>query len=248
MDPGTEIYHLNQEMQRDACVDPYTGLAYVEKSGTGPLGKDEAHYFVWPVISFYDPYGNRIAREKILTGRPGEVNAGTENAYLTGTWDPETGKLEKRLKPFYDSYGMVRYYPVNGETYKKGEAVYDRDGDYLYFRYDDLLEKYHKASYTIGEPETLYDVGDPETEGDGKPVRHRNGEFWIIPNLWISGERSPQDPSEGEMTWGQADMLRRVTLEPISGRNRCSARVYAGVSAGSPGRGDPGHSEDHHDG
>ncbi len=210
MDPGTEIYHLNQEMQRDACVDPYTGLAYVEKSGTGPLGKDEAHYFVWPVISFYDPYGNRIAREKILTGRPGEVNAGTENAYLTGTWDPETGKLEKRLKPFYDSYGMVRYYPVNGETYKKGEAVYDRDGDYLYFRYDDLLEQYHKASYTIGEPETLYDVGDPETEGDGKPVRHRNGEFWIIPNLWISGERSPQDPSEGEMTWGQADMLRRV--------------------------------------
>lgn len=105
---------------------------------------------------------------------------------------------------------MVRYYPVNGETYKKGEAVYDRDGDYLYFRYDDLLEQYHKASYTIGEPETLYDVGDPETEGDGKPVRHRNGEFWIIPNLWISGERSPQDPSEGEMTWGQADMLRRV--------------------------------------
>ena len=49
-------------------------------------------------------------------------------------------KLEKRLKPFYDSYGMVRYYPVNGETYKKGEAVYDRDGDYLYFRYDDLLD------------------------------------------------------------------------------------------------------------
>ena len=44
MDPGTEIYHLNQEMQRDACVDPYTGLAYVEKSGTGPLGKEEAHY------------------------------------------------------------------------------------------------------------------------------------------------------------------------------------------------------------
>ena len=118
----------------------------MEKSGTGPLGQEEAHYFVWPVISFYDIYGNRIAREKILTGRPGEVNAGTENAYLTGTWDPETGKLEKWLKPCYDSYGMVRYYPVNGETYKKGEAVYDRDGDYLYFRYDDLLEQYHKAS------------------------------------------------------------------------------------------------------
>ncbi|MFR5733968.1 MAG: hypothetical protein ACLUD2_20730 [Clostridium sp.] len=42
------------------------------------------------------------------------------------------------------------------------------------------------------------------------------GEFWIIPNLWISGESSPQDPSEGEMTWGQADMLRRVIPEPIS--------------------------------
>ena len=57
MDPGTEIYHLNQEMQRDACVDPYTGLAYVEKIRNRSLGKDEAHYFVWPVISFYDPYG-----------------------------------------------------------------------------------------------------------------------------------------------------------------------------------------------
>ena len=210
MDPETEVYHLNQEMQRDACVDPYTGLAYVEKSGTGPLGKEEPHYFVWPVISFYDGYGNRIAREKILTGRPGEVNAGTENAYLTGTWESGTGKLEKRLKPFYDAYGMVRYYSVNGEMYKKGRAVYDRDGDYLYFRYDDLLEQYHKASYSMGEPEALYETGDPGTEGDDRPVQHRNGEFWIIPNRWTSGESSPQDPSGGETTWGQADMLRRV--------------------------------------
>lgn len=36
------------------------------------------------------------------------------------------------------------------------------------------------------------------------------GSSGSFPNLWISGERSPQDPSEGEMTWGQADMLRRV--------------------------------------
>ena len=37
--------------------------------------------------------------------------------------EPGIRRLEnwrKRLKPFYDSYGMVRYYPVNGETYKKG--------------------------------------------------------------------------------------------------------------------------------
>ena len=202
LDENTVIYHLDEELCRDAQVDGYTGLAYVEKSGEGPLGQEEGHFYVWPVKILKDQYGNVLKREKILTGRPGEVNAGTEDAYITGTWDPVSGKFKKILKPEYDSFGMVRYYTGNGESYKKGEEVYDRDGDYLGYVFDDLLESYNRAAYMILNHEKLY--------SNGISVEHRSGEAWVIPNVWISGERTPQDPSDGEMTWGQEDLLRRV--------------------------------------
>lgn len=202
LDENTVIYHLDEDLCRDAQVDGYTGLAYVEKSGRGPLGQEEGHFYVWPVKILKDQYGNVIKREKILTGRPGEVNAGTKEAYITGTWDPVSGKFKKILKPVYDIFGMVRYYTGNGKAYKKGEEVYDRDGDYLGYVLNDLLESYNKAAYMILNHEKLY--------SDRVPVEHRSGEAWIIPNVWVSGEKAPQDPSNGEMTWGQEDFLRRV--------------------------------------
>lgn len=207
-DDDTVIYHLDEKLVRDSQVDGYTGLAYVMKSGKGPLGRDEDHFYVWPVTVLKDENGAVIGREKILTGRPGEMNAGTESAYITGTWNPETGRFEKRMRPKLDPYGMVLYYPPNDNVYSKGEPIYDRDGDYLGYRYDDLLDEYNRASYDQKGEDELYCESGDEEEAD--LVAHRAGEAWMIPNIWITGERTPQDPSTREMTWGQADLLRRI--------------------------------------
>lgn len=193
------IYHLDEALCRDAMVDGYTGVAYVENEGKR---------FVWPVNIAKDSKGNVIAREKILTGSPAEVNTGKADAYTAGTLDGK--RLEKRMEPVLDLHGLVRYYLKSSRNYQKGEAVYDRDGDYVRYRYDDLLEDYNRAAYMIKEHEELFETGDPKNPGDNHKLWNRKGENWLIPNVWISGERAPNDPSDKEMTDGQADMLRRV--------------------------------------
>lgn len=50
----------------------------------------------------------------------------------------------------------------------------------------------------------------PEDEADDVPLKHRKGEVWIIPNVWVSGEKTIQDGSTDEETDGQPDLLRRV--------------------------------------
>lgn len=52
------------------------------------------------------------------------------------------------MEPVLDEFGLVKYYPESGAVYKKGESVYDRDGDYVTYRYEDLLEMENRAAYT----------------------------------------------------------------------------------------------------
>lgn len=39
-------------------------------------------------------------KKKILTGRPAEIMEGSENAYITGTWNTETGVFENGWNRF----------------------------------------------------------------------------------------------------------------------------------------------------
>lgn len=201
---NTVIYHLDENLCRDAQVDGYTGLAYVEKTGKNPLGQSETHFFVWPITEFKDSEGNIISREKILTGRPGERNEGTEQAYITGTWNEGRDTFEKVMNPVYDKFGMVQYYLPNDSVYQKGKEAYDRDGDYLGYRYNDLLESYNRAAYRMLDHDELYGRDEKDL------LQRRQGEAWVIPNIWVSGMETPQDPGNLEMTYGKADLLRRV--------------------------------------
>ncbi len=210
MDPETTLFHLDSFLCRDAETDPYTGLAYVRKMEIGRYGRERPVFYVWPVVKETDSSGNLIGRRKILTGRPAEIAEETENAYITGTWNPKTGRFEKKMEPVLDEFGLVKYYPESGAVYKKGESVYDRDGDYVTYRYEDLLEMENRAAYHLNRREDLLDVGDPEDEADDVPLKHRKGEIWIIPNVWVSGEKTIQDGSTDEETDGQPDLLRRV--------------------------------------
>ena len=95
MDPETTLFHLDPFLCRDAETDPYTGLAYVRKMEIGRYGRERPVFYVWPVVKETDSSGNLIGRRKILTGRPAEIAEETENAYITGTWNPKTGRFEK---------------------------------------------------------------------------------------------------------------------------------------------------------
>ena len=210
LDQGTSLYHLDENLCRDAQTDPYTGLAYVEKLETSDNGKEQKVLYVWPVIKETNQAGELIGRRKILTGRPAEIAEGSENAYLTGTWNQETGTFEKQMEPVLDEFGLVKYYPESGVVYKKGTPVYDRDGDYVTYRYDDLLEMENRAVYHVNERDDLFNIGNPEDETDDLPLKRRKGETYLIPNLWISGERTIQDGKMDDRTDGQPDVLRRV--------------------------------------
>lgn len=70
--PGTVIYHIDRDGNRDAQVDPHTGMAFIRQSGENDAAngtEDSGKILVWPVNIARDEYGNIIARDKISTSR-----------------------------------------------------------------------------------------------------------------------------------------------------------------------------------
>lgn len=178
---NTVIYHLDSDGNRDAMVDPQTGIAYIEQP-TGPmLGSHPGSYgnihddndvttlkdetqtkiFVWPVNVFYDTTGAGGSKtfEKIATTRIATINADTAEEYTTGTY--EAGAFNKTMVPKLDKYGHVIYYSVSPETYVKGADITDYDGDYLGYGYSDALDSFNEASYWINTHSDLYN-GDAD--------------------------------------------------------------------------------------
>ena len=89
----TLVYHLDRDGSRDALVDPYTGMAYVEETAdpSAPFGADR-RVLVWPVVVHRDADGNVVARDKVMTSRIAAVKEDEEGGYITGSWqdEPET--------------------------------------------------------------------------------------------------------------------------------------------------------------
>ncbi len=221
---GMKVYHLDRDGCRDAMTDPRTGMAYVKEEGTGDI-------YVWPVKLTKNEEGRVIAADKIATSRVATIGESFqtpwegEEGYLTGTWtfqgheeshematlisgrkgqnlegEPilhkNTGGFEKTLCPVLDVHGLPVYYPAGTGIYQKEITLYDRDGDPVRRKFSDFLEDFRKASYLI--------------EADGRIVRHRLGESYLIENTWVSGESTPNDPFHTSMTEGKEDLLKRV--------------------------------------
>lgn len=218
LDQDTVIYHLGEDGSRDALVDPYTGMAYVPAQESS---KPET-LVVWPVQISKTEAGNIIAREKIKTGRLASIHAQTQQEYVTGTWNSQTGVFEKRFNPVVDEHGLAVYYQRSDEVYQKGQSLYDRDGDYIRYKYDDNLGLYYDAAYIMNRQADLSDLGKEVETQDDKRLYHRQGEAFIIENTWISGDRFPNDPTKTEVNMegndpqgnhsfgGQPDILKRV--------------------------------------
>lgn len=107
MGEGTIIYHLDRDGNRDAMVDPYTGMAYVLEAEPDAEGK---HLFdrvlVWPIHIARDEYGNIIARDKITTSRIATLGENAdgynENVIIEpDNQDPENQHIADTDKPGY---------------------------------------------------------------------------------------------------------------------------------------------------
>lgn len=199
---GTNLYHLDADGNRDSQVNPYTGMAYVKEESNGKI-------LVWPVKTSWDQYGNRIAVEKITTGRIATFLADTEEEWTIGTY--EGGVFKKTVNPVLNEHGLPDYYQQSEEQNKKGKPVYDRDGDYVRYQYDDMLKNYNDNAWKIDTNRDLRDIGaDPENPADDRPLYRRQGESFIIPNTWITGEAEPDNPFRDHLTEGKVDVLKRV--------------------------------------
>jgi len=224
MAKGSVLYHIDKDGNRDAKVDPHTGMAYVEGEGTGNI-------YVWPVTITKDKSGRRIGADKITTSRVAEAGGQKEGGYLTGSWKPEdreeshqmktmiqnsrnenmdgepiyhenNGAFHKFLRPVLDGHGLPVYFTGSKERYERKTPLYDRDGDLVREKASDLLSRYQKASYLAEASNGLNDQKEP--------VYHRFGESYLMENTWITGEIRPDDPFDEQVTEGQADILERI--------------------------------------
>lgn len=180
---------------------------------------------------------NFSGREIAMEDRPSYAH--TESGFITGSWSAEdfgsshpetglsgadsgknqngeiilsgnTGSFRREMDPIYDVHGRVIYYPDSGATYEKGTALYDRNGDFVRYRDSDHLERYNQASYGLQEPAVLYDSEPAKEEQERAALHHRLGESYLLENVWMTSERTPNDPFQEEQTEGQPDLLKRV--------------------------------------
>lgn len=230
---GAVLYHLDLDGNRDSLVDPDTGMAYVLEETQGLGGGRKQRILVWPVKIGRDPYGAVNARDKITTYRIAAANENQnskisqeypESGYITGSWKNQagenshtsstvktngqgqnfngepllidnTGSFEKNMEPALDDHGLVRYYRKSEENYHEQTPLYDRNGDLVRIKEQDLLKHYRQAAYAIKDQGTIF---------------HRYGESYILENTWITGDTTPNDPFQCQITDGQADILKRV--------------------------------------
>ncbi len=208
VNPETLIYHLDSDKNRDAMVDPITGMAYAIDPNAGTTAMGQEKIMVWSVNVAKTQNGAIIAQDKIRTFRIATINSDTDQEYTIGTYDGQN--LKKYMNPVVNEHGLPEYYQRSDETYKKGDPIYDIDGDYVRYKYDDLLNGYNKDAYSINNEQNLKEIGSEENTTDDRNLYHRQGEAWVMENTWITGEKYPNDPFKDQMTAGQADMLKRV--------------------------------------
>lgn len=193
------MYHVDENGIRDARVDMTTGMAFL---------KEGNRILVWAAKQAATKNGAVIATDKIQTYRIATFNAETDQEYVTGTL--QGNSFLKRLNPVVNPYGLPIYYQKSGETYTKGRPIYDIDGDYVRYQYTDGLYDFNQAAYRINLEQQLKAIGAEENTQDDPILYHREGESYVMANIWLSGERYPNDPLKEELTLGQTDLLKRV--------------------------------------
>ncbi|WP_251497329.1 collagen binding domain-containing protein [Otoolea muris] len=246
-DKKMRMYHLDEDGNRDAMVDPATGIAYVtehikpqESEGSHDnihrpndyfLSDKDVKVFVWPVNTFYDGTGNADDNskgshyfQKIITTRPASINADTAEEYVFGTL--ADGKFENSLNPVLDQYGHPVYHRVSGDKYVKGHDRYDYDGEeYLGYTYEDGLDEWNENAYVINDHYHLYntDEDDPFNQETHYQYTDRQSVKVTVDvdnNFVVNGYNTVPAPSrEGYVFAGWL-------LEPGQLTDKCTVKAY----------------------
>ncbi len=181
VDKDTVVYHIDRDGNRDAQVDPHTGMAYVPAKEAGN------RILVWSVNIRRDRYGNVIARDKITTSRVatiGENQKGydenvtlevinhsgkpvldgekpsyqhKESGSITGTWKSDgSGKSHQETTVNTNKSGKNRNEEVlvddnNGTFAKELNPTVDEHG---------LPRYYQRSDDTYEKGTRLYDRND----------------------------------------------------------------------------------------
>lgn len=168
---GTDIYHLDRDGNRDALVDPNTGMAYIKPENS----ENGESVFVWPIHIQKDEFGNVTARDKISTARIATVgeyqgkdeksdetwtdDPGKESGYLTGSWNDQESSI---------SHQAVTIYKNSDGQNLDGEAVISQDNG--------KLDKVMRPIYDEHGLVVAYELGD-QTYEDGTVLYDRNGDI-----------------------------------------------------------------------
>ncbi len=208
LDKGTHVYHLGRGGERDALVDPYTGMAYVVKDfdgtngswdqirGRAGTGKNKKQVLVWPVNLRRDEYGNIIARDKITTCRMALSGDG-EQAYLTGSWKSAQEEESHRESSLYQNEtgqnlnDEVLLDDNNGKFEKSMNPVYDQHGLVTY--YQQSKDIYDKAT-------KLYDRnGDfVRSQNSDNLEAYNHAAYAVQEHTLLQTENEPLSHRQGE--------------------------------------------------
>lgn len=227
-DPETRIYHLDADGNRDALVDPYTGMAYVTEVADG-----KEKVLVWAVNLRRDEHGNIISRDKITTSRlatVGEFADGygeqellevknysgkeipdserpsyvhEESGYLTGTWDGE-GSGESHQEE------TVRTSP--GGKNLNGEVLADQNNGSFEKNVNPVLDEHGLPVY-YQRSEEAYDKGTELYDRNDEFVRYQdsdNLESYNNNAYRIQEHERLFDGDETKEEQGQASLYHRL--------------------------------------
>lgn len=190
MSEGTIVYHLDREGNRDAMVDPYTGMAYVLEPKTDEDGNHVAdRVLVWPVNIAKDDAGNVISRDKITTSRIATVGENEDGYHENEVIEPENpsgNPVEEADKPSFEhteSGYITGTWKSDGgeeshkeETVKKNKQGQNMNEEVLNSINNGTFLKYMNPVYDEHGLVLYYQRSD-ETYDKGTELYDRNGDF-----------------------------------------------------------------------
>ena len=190
MGEGTAVYHLDRDGNRDARVDPYTGMAYVLEPKFSDEGVHVAdRVLVWPVETARDADGAVTARDKIATSRIATVGENQDGYGEEEVLEPNNQtdqKLSDSEKPSYShqEFGYISgtWQSEKGEESHREETV--RQNQFGQNMNQEVLADINNGTF-LNYMSPVYDEHglvlyyqrSNETYDKGSELYDRNGDF-----------------------------------------------------------------------
>ena len=245
----TIIYHIDRDGNRDAQVDPYTGMAYVTDHAA-----EGGKVLAWPVKIVRDEYGNIIARDKITTSRiatVGENQEGSEehavieptnnssaaipeeewpsythqeSGYISGTWNSDGGEESHR-----ESTRTENQYQNQGQDRNQGQ---EQDQNQIQDQ-SQIQDQNQNLPQENRNNEVLINDNNGTFSKDLNPVYNQYGlaEYYQRSNETYDKGTDLHDRNHDKVRYKESDKLEQYndasyTIEPFSSLHNSENKLY----------------------